>query len=240
MTHPRTLLGIFVYNEGKKFHALLDEPFWSSEPGVDVLVVDDGSTDGAEALCQAKNLRCIRNDTNRGVGESIRRFLRLAHAEGYEYVVIMAGNGKMPPGEVPVFLEAAGRGYDYIQGSRFLKGFRSPNLPLFRLLAIRTGTAFFNFFLKNRYTDLSCGFRAYRVAPLFTDKRIDIAQDWLDKYELEYYIHYKFDTLGYKVTEAPCTMRYPVEAKNYSKIKPITGWWSMLKPWFYLISGLKK
>ena len=77
-------------------------------------------------------------------------------------------------------------------------------------------------------------------APLFTDKRIDINQDWLDKYELEYYIHYKFDTLGYNVTEVPCTMRYPAQDRNYSKIKPITGWWSMLKPWFYLISGLKK
>ncbi|MDY0305764.1 MAG: glycosyltransferase family 2 protein [Desulfovibrio aminophilus] len=236
----RVLVGVFVYNEGEKFRALLDDPAWAALPDCDLLVVDDGSSDGAAALCAERGVEVIRNERNMGVGYSIRRFLDHARETGHEAVVIMAGNGKMMPSDIPAFLEKLSSGCDYVQGSRFLQGFRSPNLPFGRLLAIRLGTAFFNFFLANRYTDLSCGFRAYRLAPIYEDERIDIRQEWLDRYELEYYIHFKFDRLGYRTAEAPCTMRYPASGKNYTKIKPFVGWWSMLRPWFYLILGLRK
>jgi len=52
------------------------------------------------------------------------------------------------------------------------------------------------------------GFRVYRVS-LFEDPRINIWQDWLDKYEYEYYVHWKVYTLGYKVKEVPVTKAYP-------------------------------
>ena len=80
---------------------------------------------------------------------------------------------------------------------------------------------------------------AFRLS-LFDDTRIDIQQDWLGQYELEPYIFYKALRLGYKVKEVPVTKIYPPWQKGYTKMKPITGWWSILRPIVFLGLGIKK
>ena len=70
--------------------------------------------------------------------------------------------------------------------------------------------------------------------------RIDLDQEWLDKYELEPYVFYKAIRLGYKVKEVPVTKIYPPKALGYTKMKPITGWWSIMRPVFLLALGLRK
>ena len=49
-------------------------------------------------------------------------------------------------------------------------------------------------------------------------------------YELEPYLFFKMIRLGYKVTEVPVTKIYPPHELGYTKMKPITGWWSILRP----------
>ena len=71
-------------------------------------------------------------------------------------------------------------------------------------------------------------------------KRIDINQIWLDKYELEPYLFYKAITLGHKVTEVPVTKIYPPKEEGYTKMKPFSGWWSILRPLVYLALRIKK
>jgi dolichol-phosphate mannosyltransferase len=78
-------------------------------------------------------------------------------------------------------------------------------------------------------TDVTCGFRAYKLS-LFDDSKIKIWQDWLDHYEFEYYLHYKVIELGYPIKEIPVSMIYPTDGRPYSKIKPFSGWWSMVRP----------
>jgi len=97
----------------------------------------------------------------------------------------------------------------------------------------------FSVITRRKITDSTNGFRAIRLS-IFGDPRIDIDQEWLDKYELEPYIFYKAITLGYQVTEVPVTKIYPPKELGYSKMKPITGWWSILRPIFLLGSGIKK
>ena len=75
---------------------------------------------------------------------------------------------------------------------------------------------------------------------IFQDKRINLEQSWLDQYELEPYILFKVITLGYKYTESPVVKIYPPRKLGYTKMKPIVGWWSILKPLFYLGLGIKK
>jgi hypothetical protein len=54
-------------------------------------------------------------------------------------------------------------------------------------------------------------------------------------------VHWKAYTLGYAVAEVPVTKSYPgVRGVEYSKIKPITGWWRMLRPFVLLGLGIKK
>jgi dolichol-phosphate mannosyltransferase len=89
-------------------------------------------------------------------------------------------------------------------------------------------------------TDLTNGFRAYRLS-IIEDPGINVWQEWLDGYELEYYIHWKVYRYGYRVSEVPVTKTYPADKNiSYTKINPITGWWHMLRPFFLLSLGFKK
>ncbi len=154
----------------------------------------------------------------------------------------MAGNNKDDPTEIPrLITPILQEGVDYVQGSRFLPGGATSNLPLFRFIAIKFLSFLFSVYSRRQCTDLTNGFRAYRVS-LFNDPRINIWQDWLDKYEYEYYVHWKVHTFGYNVKEVPVTKTYPTPGKGveYSKIRPITGWWQMLRPFVLLTLRIKK
>jgi dolichol-phosphate mannosyltransferase len=89
-------------------------------------------------------------------------------------------------------------------------------------------------------TDVTNGFRAYK-AEILKDERINIWQDWLDSYELEYYIHYKVLKIGYRTCEVPVSKIYPYRNKGgYSKINPFRDFWNILRPLFYLSLGVRK
>ena len=90
-----------------------------------------------------------------------------------------------------------------------------------------------------KITDSTNGFRAMRLS-IFDDERIDIDQTWLDQYELEPYILFKAMTLGYQFKEVPVTKIYPPKKLGYTKMKPIVGWWSILRPIFLLGFRIKK
>ena len=201
-------------------------------------VVDDGSTDDGAELAQAAGGRVIRLGTNRGIGAAIRTGLDAARDAGCDTAVVMAANGKDRPEEIPLLLARIEAGYDYVQGSRFLSGGRSVNLPLVRGLLIHGFTLMFRILTGFRGTDVTNGFRAYRLS-LLDDPRVRVHQSWLDRYELEYYIHWKAITLGYRVVEVPVSKTYPARRKNYSKIRPIVDWWHMVRPALLLALHLR-
>lgn len=205
------------------------------------LPVDDGSTDEGADLLRQRGIEVLRQPERRGIGAALKRVVRRARAEGFDIVVVMAGNNKDDPAQIPLLLRPIlEEGADYVQGSRFLERGSSPHLPPFRRFAIRLLSLLFRLYSGRPCSDLTNGFRAYRLR-LFDDPRIEIEQDWLDDYEFEYYVHWKVYTLGYRVTEVPVTKTYPgVKGVEYSKIKPITGWWRMLRPFILLALRIKR
>ena len=110
---------------------------------------------------------------------------------------------------------------------------------LFRLVAIQLLSWLYSVYMGKPCTDLTNGFRAYKLS-LLGDPRMDVDQDWLDNYEYEYYVHWMAYKLGYRVTEVPVTKAYPEKGVAYSKIRPISGWWRMLRPFVLLGLGIKK
>ncbi|MFX1504339.1 MAG: glycosyltransferase family 2 protein, partial [Promethearchaeota archaeon] len=129
--------------------------------------------------------------------------------------------------------------YDFIQGSRFLKGGSYGKMPFYRILATRIHPLLFSIITRKRVTESTNGFRAMKLS-IFKDSRINIWQDWLRKYELEPYLYYKVIKLGYKIKEVPVSKIYPPKELGYTKMKPITGWWSIFKPLILLALGLRK
>jgi len=152
----------------------------------------------------------------------------------------MAGNNKDDPREIPRLLTPILKeGYDYVQGSRFLPGGKRVKNPFLRGLFSRIYPFVWTLLTNIRCTDVTNGFRAYKLK-IFSDKRINIWQSWLDSYELEYYIHYKVLTLGYKMKEVPVSKVYPYRHKGgYSNISPFRDWWKIVGPLVYLKLGIK-
>jgi dolichol-phosphate mannosyltransferase len=240
----KILVSPVAFNERVKLHSVVERFLKCPVYGkVDYLVVDDGSTDGTAGMLQgydARGVRFVSHSRQRGVGAAIRTAIEYAQANRYDVIVIMAGNDKDNPDELPVLLDAINAGYDFVQGSRY-KG-RSGvggDMPLYRKFATRMHPWLMSFFLKVPVTDSTNGFRAFRLS-LLNDARINISQPWLDAYELEPYLMFKAIALKYKFTEVFVTKIYPPKKLGYTKMKPLLGWWSILKPVFCLGLGIRK
>jgi dolichol-phosphate mannosyltransferase len=71
----------------------------------------------------ATSVHVIINSIRKGVGSAIREGIDHALAEQYEVAVVLAGNNKDDPREIPCLLKAIeDEGCDYVQGSRFIPG----------------------------------------------------------------------------------------------------------------------
>ena len=112
-------------------------------------------------------------------------------------------------------------------------------MPLFRRLAIPLFTLAASISLRRRFTDITCGFRAYKLSILDSPK-VDLDQQWLERYEMEYYIHFWACRLGVRIKEVPVEIAYAhLEKHRRSKIKPFVGWWSMIRPFVFLTLHIK-
>jgi dolichol-phosphate mannosyltransferase len=233
----KTLVIIPVYNEERRIKTVLER---FREVEIDqVLVVDDGSTDTTPEVLKSFDVETIHHPKKEGVGSCIRDGIDYARKNGFKLVVVMAGNGKDDPREIPILLKPILKeDYDYIQGSRYLEGGEAGNLPLARKLGIKAFTFLWSVLLRRKLTDVTNGFRAYRSS-LFDDPKINIWQTWLSTYELEYYIQFWVLKLKYKFGEVPVSKIYP-SRKKYSKIRPFLDWWPIIKPLFYLLLRIRK
>jgi dolichol-phosphate mannosyltransferase len=236
----RVLVAPIATNEEKKIISVFNR-FAGLDVADEIVLMDDGSTDDTRRAVEAMGYKVISHPERRGVGAAIRTVIEYARQHKFGIIVIMAGNDKDRPVEIPRLIEPILRdGYDFVQGSRYLPGGDFGNMPKYRQFATRyVHPWIFSLITGRRITDSTNGFRAIRLSAL-EDPKIDFHQNWLDKYELEPYLFYKFIKLGYKVREVPVTKIYPPKALGYTKMAPITGWWSILRPLVLLGLGLKK
>ena len=239
LERPRVLCVAPAWNEGERIARVV-----RAVPGDFVettVVVDDGSTDDTADHAQGAGATLIRSGANRGVGAAIRSGIDHAIEGGYDIVVIVSGGGKTPPEQIPRLLDPIIKGEaELAQGSRYLDGGEYLRMPFRRKLGTRGYSFLFSLFCGRRVTDASSGFRAIKVS-LFEDERINLWQDWLDRYELEPYLLFKALRLKHKVVEVPVTIQYPKsDGIAYTKMRAITDWWKIFRPVVFLALGLKR
>lgn len=234
-----------AYNEHVKLKKAIERFLASTARDyADYCVIDDGSTDGTTEMIRsfaAQGVTTLKHEQRQGVGAAIRTAISYAREKGYAVIVIMAGNDKDEPQEIDLLLEPIlNDRCDCVQGSRYLGGQRiGGDMPFYRKLATCLHPWLMSFFLNHRITDSTNGFRAIRLS-LFDDERINLDQDWLNAYELEPYILFSVVRYGYRYGEVPVTKIYPPKKLGYTKMKPVVGWWSILRPVFLLGFGLRK
>jgi dolichol-phosphate mannosyltransferase len=228
-----------AWNEGERItHVVKAVP---RDVADEIVVVDDGSTDDTANRAQAAGAKVLRQGTNRGVGAAIRRGIDFALKEGYDIVVVISGGGKTPPDQIPRLLGPILHGQvELVQGSRYTSGGEFLRMPLRRRIGTRAYTWLFSLLLRQRVTDASSGFRAIRVS-LFKDRRINLWQPWLDRYELEPYLLFKAIQLRHKVVEVPVTIQYPQQndPRAYTKMRAVVDWWRIFRPALFLALHLK-
>jgi len=160
----RFLTALPVFNEVRYVRRVLMEVRRFSD---DILVVDDGSTDGtADVLAEEPGIQCITHEANLGYGAALRSAFGYAAKQAYDVIVTIDCDGQHEPQRIPYFA-AACQDVDIVSGSRYLKQFAGDSKPPTQRRRINQQvTAELNERLGLDLTDAFCGFKAYRVAAL--------------------------------------------------------------------------
>ena len=132
---------------------------------VDVLLIDDGSTDSTPDIGRAHGARVHSHASSRGLGAALRAGLEIARDEGYAAAVYIDGDGEYDPAGFERVLEPIARGRaDYVLGSRFL-GERD-GMSWHRTLSNRAASGLVGLLTESVTGDAQTGFRAFSARAL--------------------------------------------------------------------------
>ncbi|MCP4871579.1 MAG: glycosyltransferase family 2 protein [Proteobacteria bacterium] len=170
-------------------------------PELDVLVVDDGSSDGTADEADAAGADVLRHPYNLGYGAALQTGYKYALEQGYERLVQMDGDGQHPPEEVSTLLNALEEsGANLLIGSRFL-GTAAYRIPRLRLVGIRLFGRLTGWLVHRRVTDPTSGLQAMDREVLHFYQQDFYPWDYPDA-DMLLRVHYA----GFRCEEVPVTM----------------------------------
>jgi glycosyltransferase involved in cell wall biosynthesis len=166
---PRILTALPVFNEVSHVEGVLDEVQRFAE---NILVVDDGSTDGtAQVLAARADIQVVSHPENAGYGAALKSAFDFAIQHNYDVLVTIDCDGQHEPRLIPelasIVFATEDEPVDLVSGSRYLKQFAGDSLPPEQRRQVNMQiTALLNERFGLRLTDAFCGFKAYRVDAL--------------------------------------------------------------------------
>ena len=168
----RVVAVIPAWNESGAVGGLVDE-LGAFDPDMDVVVVDDASTDDTAEVARRHGAIVLQLPFNVGIGGAVQTGFKYAVAKGYDVAVRLDGDGQHDPRELPKLLGPIDRGTaQLVIGSRFVDGNGTYRPPLARRVGIRFFARLVSLLGGQRVTDTTSGFIALdRVGiELFADE----------------------------------------------------------------------
>lgn len=131
---------------------------------LDVVVVDDGSTDATSEAAAKAGAHILRHEENLGKGAALKTGFEYAVAKGYEAVITMDGDGQHDPSAVPDFMDAMEKtGADVIVGTRM---HAVGEMPKIRVWTNKTTSRIISFLARQNIPDSQSGYRMIRTTVL--------------------------------------------------------------------------
>jgi glycosyltransferase involved in cell wall biosynthesis len=201
LTAVRRAAVVPAWNEAKTIAGVIAE-IRAVDPGMEIVVVDDGSVDETAAIAAEAGACVVRLACNLGIGGAVQTGYQVAKSLGCDVVVQIDGDGQHDPRELALILEPVldGRA-DIAIGSRFA-GAGSYRAPPVRRLGMRIFAAFVSILVGKSLSDTSSSFRAVnrRALSLFA---VDYPHGYLETIEATVMaVRY-----GLRIEEVPVRMR---------------------------------
>jgi glycosyltransferase involved in cell wall biosynthesis len=209
-------------NEARSIAICIDKARASfSKAGVrgEVVVADNGSTDGSLEIAQQHGARVVRVPT-KGYGNALRAGIEAAQGD---FIVMGDGDDSYDFTEVPKFVEKWRAGYEFVMGNRFAGGIKPGAMPQsHQFVGNPALTAILNHFFDARVGDAYCGMRGFtkgiyqRIEPRTTGM----------EFALELVI--KASKMGAKVSEVPITL-WPDKRGRAPHLRTFHDGWRSLR-----------
>ena len=170
--------------------------------GLDVVVINDGSTDGTSAAAEAAGAHVLEHEVNLGKGAALKTGFEYAVAKGYDAVVTMDGDGQHDPSAIPDFLDALDKcDADIIVGTRM---HAVGEMPRLRIWTNRTTSRIVSLITGQNIPDSQSGYRLIRVRVLR-----DIVKSFVTtRYDTESELLIRAARRGYRTAAVAITSIY--------------------------------
>jgi glycosyltransferase involved in cell wall biosynthesis len=197
----RTLAIVPAYNEDATLSAVLAE-LAEAVPGLDVVVVSDGSRDRTVEVARAAGVAVVELPYNLGIGGALQTGFRFARRQDYDRAVQFDADGQHDPNQIRHLLDALDGGADLVIGSRFASHdgkYRVGRTRRGAMGMIRVGVRLLS---GRNFSDTSSGFRGFS-RPLISFFADTYPVDYLDSVEALLLAL----RAGFDVVEIPVSMR---------------------------------
>ena len=207
-----TLIVVPALNEESSLASVIAE---IKSCGYEVLVINDGSTDGTADVARASGARLLDLPINLGVGGALRAGFKYACERNFQAVVQVDADGQHPADEIVHLLdEAKASGAHLVIGSRFLSDGTSMEVGKIRRFVMRLLARSASSATQSPITDATSGFRIIQQ-PLLTEFSRTFAVNYLgDTYEALI----AAGRAGYVVREIPAALRPRLNGKSTASI----------------------